>query len=209
MSTARDRILARVRSGLGTRAGEVPDRPVRSPAPLARPVHDRVTDFRQRAESLQSTVDHVDEMDAVPLAVARYLAGLPPVTNGMVVWPELAALDWAGAGLAVEARSALSADQVGITGVCCAIAETGTLLLDSGPGHSATASLLPETHIAVVPVAVILERMEEAFAQVLARRGELPRAVNFISGPSRTADIEQTIVIGAHGPRRVHIVLVG
>jgi hypothetical protein len=71
----------------------------------------------------------------------------------------------------------------------------------------ATVSLLPETHIAMVPVSRIVATMEDAFALLRAERGELPRAVNFISGPSRTGDIEQTIVLGAHGPCRVHLIL--
>ena len=66
-----------------------------------------------------------------------------------------------------------------------------------------------ETHIAILRVDRLVERMEQAFALMQSELDQLPRATNFISGPSRTADIEQTIVIGAHGPRRVHIILVG
>jgi L-lactate dehydrogenase complex protein LldG len=115
----------------------------------------------------------------------------------------------AGAGLAVEARGARDRDLVGITGCFCAIAETGTLMLASGPESPASVSLLPETHIALVPASRIVAGMEEAFALARAELGALPRAVNFISGPSRTGDIEQTIVLGAHGPYRVHLILVG
>jgi L-lactate dehydrogenase complex protein LldG len=71
----------------------------------------------------------------------------------------------------------------------------------------AATSLLPETHIAVLPVRRIVSGMEEGWHLLRTEQGTMPRAVNFISGPSRTADIEQTIVIGAHGPYRVHIVL--
>ncbi|HVB49770.1 MAG TPA: LUD domain-containing protein, partial [Burkholderiales bacterium] len=72
-----------------------------------------------------------------------------------------------------------------------------------------TVSLLPETHVAVVPVARLVAHMEDAWELLRAELGQLPRAVNFISGPSRTGDIEQTIILGAHGPYRVHVVLVG
>ena len=68
--------------------------------------------------------------------------------------------------------------------------------------------LLPETHIAVIPRSRIVTGMEDAWALLRRERGALPRAVNFISGPSRTADIEQTVVLGVHGPYRVHILLV-
>ena len=102
---------------------------------------------------------------------------------------------------------AVDADKTGISGCFCAIAETGTLMLLSGPQTPASVSLLPETHIAVVPVGRIVATMEDAFALLRAEQGALPRAVNFISGPSRTGDIEQTIVLGAHGPCRVHLIL--
>jgi L-lactate dehydrogenase complex protein LldG len=127
-----------------------------------------------------------------------------------VCWPEFKTLDWQGAGLAVEARAAGESDLVGITGCFCAIAETGTLMLLSGPDTQPTTSLLPETHIAIVNSNRILCGMEDAWERLRAERPvALPRAVSFISGPSRTADIEQTVTLGAHGPYRVHIILLG
>lgn len=155
-----------------------------------------------------STVDRVASLAEAPAAVARYLAaqGLPA---SAVIWPALSALDWAGAGLTVQARGAVDADLVGITGCFCAIAETGTLMLCGGPDTPATVSLLPETHIALVPASRIVAGMEEAFDLARTELGRLPRAVNFVSGPSRTGDIEQTIVLGAHGPYRVHLILLG
>ena len=124
-----------------------------------------------------------------------------------VCWPELAALDWTAQGLRVDARAARGDDLVGITGAFCAIAETGTLMMCSGADTPPAASLLPETHIAVVSRSRIVTGMEDAWALLRAEYGAMPRAVNFISGPSRTADIEQTVTLGAHGPYRVHILL--
>jgi L-lactate dehydrogenase complex protein LldG len=98
---------------------------------------------------------------------------------------------------------------VGITGACCAIAETGTLVTLSGADTPPSVSLLPETHIAVLHANRIVRSMEDAWQLVRDAQGTLPRAVNFISGPSRTADIEQTVTLGAHGPYRVHIIIVG
>ena len=163
--------------------------------------------FRERCLSLSSTVDDVTSFEEVPVAVKRYLAsnGLP---HACVCWPQLAELDWAGVGLAVEARPAKAEDAVGITGAFCAIAETGTLVLLSGAGRHMTSSLLPETHIAVVPVARILRCMEDSWDLLRAEQGQLPRQVVFVSGPSRTADIEMTLVLGIHGPYRVHVILV-
>jgi L-lactate dehydrogenase complex protein LldG len=143
----------------------------------------------------------------VPAAVARYLAqhGLG---DEAVATDEAAALDWSASGLRVNGRAAVDADRVGITGCFCAIAETGTLLLLSGPASPASVSLLPETHIAFIYASRILGTMEAAFDRLRSEQGRLPRALNFISGPSRTGDIEQTIVLGAHGPCRVHLILV-
>jgi L-lactate dehydrogenase complex protein LldG len=117
------------------------------------------------------------------------------------------ALDWSGAGIRVEARAARDTDLVGITGAFCAIAETGTLMTMSGRDTPSTVSLLPETHIAVVRKSRIMRGMEEAWQLMREEVGRPPRAVNFISGPSRTADIEQTVTLGAHGPYRVHVIL--
>jgi len=168
---------------------------------------DLAANFVRRACALSSTVETVGRLDEVPPAVARYLAGIA-VAPAAVCTPQVAELAWAGAGVRVEARAARDEDLVGITGCFCAIADTGTLMLCSSRASPAAVSLLPETHVAVVPVSHIVPFMEEAWALVRRELGALPRAVNFVSGPSRTGDIEQTIVLGAHGPYRVHIVLV-
>ena len=88
-----------------------------------------------------------------------------------------------------------------------AIAETGRLMLLSGPGTPLSTSLLPDTHIALVPRSRILRSMEDAFDLLRKERGALPRQVAYVSGPSRTADIEMTLVLGIHGPYRVHVIL--
>jgi len=162
--------------------------------------------FRDRALNLATTITEVKSLADIPAAIASYLRDLK-LTPAAVCWPEFAALDWAAHGLNVEARAARGDDLVGITGVFCAIAETGTLMMCSGPETPPAASLLPETHIAVVPRSRIVTGMEDGWDLLRRERGAMPRAVNFISGPSRTADIEQTVTLGAHGPYRVHLLL--
>ena len=214
MKDSRDDILGRIRRRLdrnaeNAAAGRTAIDTVlarRAQGPRPAPDADLVARFRDRSEALASTVETVARLEAAPAAAARYLAA-HDLPRAAVAWPQLAGLDWDGAGLRVEARSANGDDLVGITGVFCAVAETGTLVLLSGPETPAASSLLPETHIAVVPASRVVRGMEEAFDLIRAECGELPRAVNFISGPSRTGDIEQTLVLGAHGPYRVHIVL--
>jgi L-lactate dehydrogenase complex protein LldG len=213
---AKSSILARIRAaqrGGAARTAAEPaaaERYLAAHAPGPRPAarRDPLEGFIERAQSLSTTVERVARAADVPQAVARYL-GEYRLPLQAVCWPEWAALDWRGAGIAVGPRPASGDDLVGITGAFCAIAETGTLMLLSGAATPGTTSLLPETHIALVAESRIVRGMEDAWALLRAERGDttMPRAVNFISGPSRTADIEQTLVLGAHGPYRVHIIL--
>lgn len=210
---AREEILNRVRSGVGKvdfaarRTAALASLTEQKCGPQPTLGNDLVQRFQLKAESLASTVVKVVDPAQVPAAVAAYLAQ-GALGNEAVVTPELAGLMWAESALSVRSGGAVDADQVGISGCFCAVAETGTLMLLSGPYTPATVSLLPETHIAIVPTSRIVATMEDAFALLRAECGTVPRAINFISGPSRTGDIEQTIVLGAHGPCRVHLILV-
>lgn len=212
--SARDEILGRVRAGLAKgdagsrRAAALARLQAHPPGPRPTLAGDLVARFRDKAQSLASTVEQVDDYAAVPARVAAYLASLGLPAQAVTAL-DVAGLDWAAAGLAWCSGVAVDADPVGISGCFCAIAETGTLMLLSGAATPASVSLLPETHIALVPAARIVATMEDAFALLRAERGALPRAVNFVSGPSRTGDIEQTIVLGAHGPCRVHLIVIG
>jgi L-lactate dehydrogenase complex protein LldG len=215
-AASREAVLARIRRAQG-RGGTTPSQAERQavasyveahPRSSPPPVEDDVpARFRARAESMQSTCDEVAAWTDAPAAAARYLAAHRLEAAG-VVWPLLAHLDWAVHGIRVEAREARDADLVGITGCFAALAETGTLMMCTSPQTPGSASLLPETHIAVVPVSRIVKHMEDGYALARAELGQLPRLVNFISGPSRTGDIDQTIVLGAHGPYRVHMIIV-
>ena len=214
---AKKAILGRIRSAQG-HGGKFPTADERAEietyirahprGPIPRVEDDIVVRFRARAESMQTTTDLVDVLHEAPAAAARFLkAGGLPMTG--CVWPQLAHLDWRGAGFDLAAREAVAGDLVGVTGAFAGIAETGTLMVVSGPDTPASTSLLPETHIAIVPTDRLVKHMEDAWDLARAELGQLPRAVNFISGPSRTGDIEQVIILGAHGPYRVHLILVG
>ena len=219
-SKARAEILRRIRTAQKREAPSAHDLKAAEdylaahPAgPLPASYADRLAHFTAMAERMSSTVETVDAMRDAPAAVARYLAAQGIVARA-VVWPLLRELPWEAANLAVEFRpprrdESQGADVVGITGCYCAIAETGTLVVLSGPDSPTATTLLPDTHVAVLRAERIVAGMEDAFALIRQERGAVPRAVHMISGPSRTGDIEQTIVLGAHGPFRVHIVLVG
>ena len=213
--SARDNILARIREKSG-RTGLTSEmeldlvrthiaRHERGPLPsIAR--HDPVTHFISECARLKSTTAELTDLAAVPAEVARYVAAntLAPRCVG---WHEFAGLDWAGAGIRFDDRPASGDDLIGLTGSFCGIGETGTLLLLGAPATPKATALLPETHICVVKKSRIVATMEESFAMMRNEIGEPPRATFFVSGPSRTADIEQTLVIGAHGPYRVHVIL--
>ncbi len=203
MSDARADILRRIRAR--RREDGRPSASAGGRGPLPRWTGTPLERFVQRAAAMASTVECVTGRDAIPMAIAQYLRALGVPATG-ACWRELAALPWGAAGISVEARPARADDAIGVTGVFCAIAETGTLVLASGPDTPASVSLLPETHIAVVSQAVIVPAMEDAWDRLRAA-GTMPRAVNLVSGPSRTADIEQTVTLGAHGPARVHIIV--
>jgi L-lactate dehydrogenase complex protein LldG len=214
--SARESILARIRARQAK--GSAPDARAReavrahiaahlqNPRPAMR--WDPIARFRAEALKLASTVDAVESMAAVPACIAAYLDA-QRLPREAVCWDALAPLDWRAAGIEIAPRPARASDLVGITGSFCAIAETGTLMMLSGPQTPSATTILPETHVAVIEKSRIVPGMEEAWQLVRSERRVAPRAVYFISGPSRTADIEQTVTLGAHGPYRVHIVLVG
>ena len=220
---SRDAILGRVRKALAATGDRTQARndaqayvAAHAHGPRPRLPDDLVGRFMQRATDMESTVERIAHPQEIPAAVARYLDALvlPPAlaaqkSHAGVCWPAFAGLDWAGAGLQIEARPTAGDDRLGITGCFCAIAETGTLVVLGGADAPTATTLLPDTHVAVVPADRVVGGMEEAFALIRREREALPRAVNLISGPSRTGDIEQTVVVGAHGPFRVHILVVG
>ncbi|WP_250502306.1 lactate utilization protein C [Caballeronia sp. AZ7_KS35] len=217
-SDARRNILARIRSAQGRRgkatdaeragADEYVERHPAGPRPPLPQTRDElIARFTLEAERLSTTVAEVESIDDAPAEAVRYLQSLNLPVD-VVAWPALAHLRWSEASIRAAFRKPADEDLVGITGCFCATAETGSLVLLSGAQTPASGALLPQTHIAIVPASRIVAAHEDAFALMRAERGELPRAVNFVSGPSRTGDIEQTIVLGAHGPYRVHVIVV-
>jgi L-lactate dehydrogenase complex protein LldG len=169
----------------------------------------RVDLFVAMAEEVQATVARVSSPGAVPEAVARYLAAENlPAELVFAPDPSLDEIPWNERPLLRTRRGRAEAgDAVSLTPCFAAIAETGTLMLISGAATPTTLNFLPDTHIVVVRDDQIVAAYEDGWDRLRDRRG-LPLAINFITGPSRTGDIEQRIELGAHGPRRLHIILV-
>jgi L-lactate dehydrogenase complex protein LldG len=172
--------------------------------------------FVKMAEEVQVTIDRIADPAAVPDAVATYLAQQNlPAEIIMAPDPELDRFPWSQRPLLQIRRGrAGDADAVSVTTCFAGIAETGTLMLLSGPDSPTTLNLMPDTHVVVMRADQVVGPYEDAWTklrerqQALTGNWEMPRTVNFITGPSRTGDIEQKIQLGAHGPRRVHIVLI-
>lgn len=165
--------------------------------------------FAEQARAVDATVTRVSGPEAVPAAVADYLRGANlPTKLRVAPDPKLDAFPWDEVSLLEIARGKGEAgDMVAVTAAFAAVAETGTLMLVSGPDSPTTLNFLPDAHVVVVRAEDMVGCYEDAWDRLRATGG-MPRAVNFITGPSRSADIEQTLQLGAHGPRWLHIVLV-
>lgn len=174
----------------------------------------RIELFVAMAEEVQTTVARVASEAAVPAEVTRYLAAENlPAELVMAPDPGLDAIPWQERPLLrVRRGRAEPGDAVSLTPCLAAIAETGTLMLVSGENTPTTLNFLPDTHIVVLRAGQVVAGYEDAWDLVRVRAGgdptAWPRTVNLITGPSRTGDIEQRIQLGAHGPRRLHVVLV-
>ncbi|MBI2524748.1 MAG: lactate utilization protein [Candidatus Rokubacteria bacterium] len=210
-----------------------PARPEEAAAALRRGLAERwpgaLARFQRELEGVAGVFHRVPALEAVSGLVAdlartmgaRELVTWAPAALGVDLGPALGA-----AGLAVTAapagggeaarlahREAAARAQIGVTGVDWALAETGTLILVSGAGRPRSTSLLPDTHVAVFGRRQLLERLEQVGIMLEALHADPARhmtgaMINFITGPSRTADIELTLTRGVHGPKDVHAVFV-
>lgn len=172
---------------------------------------DKVALFCQWAEFNNATVARVGAAE-VPGEVTGFLArNNLPASVAMAPSPQLEGYDWSAQKmLSIRRGRGEGSDQVSVTGAFAGIAETGTLVMASGPDHPVSLNLLPDTHIVVLRETDIVSGYEDVWGRLRERYGKdrMPRTVNTITGPSRTGDIEQTIELGAHGPRRMHILVV-
>ena len=210
--SARDDILASVRARRpGANDGAEPDARLRThpSGPVPARAEDSGDEIRQRfvaaAQKASADVEALEGLASLPRLVAR-LCGEQGIAPAAAVAPEpgLQDLDWDAAGVTAEYRAAVADDRLCVSQALCGVAETGTVALRSGPTSPVTLNFLPDVHVVVLDA----ERLVGGYEQVWARSralGPMPRTVNWITGPSRSADIEQTIQIGAHGPLRLVI----
>lgn len=212
MSDARQRVLSRVASALG-REGSIT-----STDTLPEDITKRLSSAHRH--TLPALGDDlvaraIEQMEGVLISVVR-LQTRDDITEAVRFWcesegldgplsvaPALAGLDWPED---THTGPATGVEMTSVTPCAAAVAETGSLAFFSGGKTPATLNFLPENHIVVLHENQIVSHVDDVFP-ALRSHSPLPRALNFVTGPSRTADIEQTLEIGAHGPRRMHVLL--
>ena len=221
--SSRQAILSRIRHAAGggtndpARRKAVDERLAGHPAGIvpARgqlPQEERVALFRDMAEKANATTARVPDHAAVAGEVGRFLRENNfPAELRMGADPRLARLDFDGTSLTIRHGASDGEDVNALSHAEGGIAETGTLMLVSGPDNPTSLNFLSENHIVVVEANDVAGDMEALFSGLRERYGTgmMPRSVNYVTGPSRSADIEQTLLLGAHGPRALHIVVVG
>ena len=169
---------------------------------------DLVARFADKVELVAATIASVDGTDGVSKAVSSYLDEHDlPKDIVVTTDPLVARVRWSNE-LAVARRAAQPEDRVSVTGAFAGVAETGTLVFVSDRATPTTLNFMPENHVAVLARDRLVAHLEDVWARLRAERAEPPRTVNFITGPSRTGDIELQLELGAHGPRRLHVLLV-
>lgn len=223
--TPRDTMVASIRRSLGVTGQEAPRRRAVAdrlkehprgvvPARGQLPSVERLALFRAMVEAAAGTVEDTPRAGDVPGAVASFLrAHNLPMAIRRGADPRLAAMPWdKERTLELTIGPSRGGDLAAISHAFGAIAESGTLMLTSGPDNPTTLNFLPDTHLVVVAAEDIAGDYETLWQRLRERfgaDGKMPRTVNLITGPSRSADIAQTLILGAHGPRRLHVMVVG
>ncbi|MDH3376901.1 MAG: lactate utilization protein [Gammaproteobacteria bacterium] len=164
--------------------------------------------FVDKLETVHATTVRVAGVADIAAAIDSYIGAHRLPTNIVVARSALLDnIDWPAA-FHVEHRGATVDDVVSVTEALAGIAETGTLVCGSSESHPTSLNFLPENHVVVISESRLYKHMEEVWQELRRLPGGLPRAVNLITGPSKTADVEQTIQYGAHGPRRLHVIII-
>lgn len=220
--SARDEILSSLRHSLRATGAEGPRRAAVEarlsgaprgvvPARGRLDPKERIGLFRKMAESAFASVAILQSADDVPGEVARWLRDNNlPATLRMGEDARLAALPWGETTLELAQGASDGRDLNAVSHAFAGVAESGTLIMTSGPENPSTLNFLPDNHIVVLSSADLQGDYESAFDRLREKygKGAMPRTVNMITGPSRSADIAQTMLLGAHGPRKLHIVVV-
>ena len=207
---ARDSILSKVRTALGRNSGQAPPPPPDiyfNPPGLT--LEERIDAFTAALEALAGKVHRVTGADAARNQVERLVEGKTSVASNSPVLADcgILGIDGVRGGFTdrEQLRDACAIADFGISSADYALANTGTLVMLASPTEQRLISLLPPVHIAVVPVSRLLSSLDELLT-IHALPADVTSSMVLITGPSRTADIEQILVRGVHGPGEVHVV---
>lgn len=168
-----------------------------------------IQQFTLKVEKVSGSVAAIKNNSELPSAVANYMQSIG-VENKLVAASSsiLRDANWP-TDFQLEYRQAISSDTTSISVAYAGIAETGSLILHSATQTPTTLNFLPDNFICVIEAEKIQVCMEDIWDMFRKDNQGIPRAINIITGPSRTADVEQTIQLGAHGPRRLHVIIIG
>ena len=214
MTSARDEILARVAEAVGREEID-PETEARLTERLHHPPvqlrpqwdDDPVERFVSKLRAVAATVDVVNTAADVAKSIASFLRE-NELPSAVTLAPDdrLNAYPWPD-DLENTRRNARAEDITAITAAEAGVIETGSLVLRSSLKSPTSMNFLPENHIVILRREQLVNNLEDGWRCALETANNVPRTVNFITGPSKTADVEQTIEYGAHGPRRLHVIL--
>jgi len=200
LGTVEDRLKNRARNVVPARGDGSPEEQIRK--------------FKAEAEMVNATVTRVDTNEEIPQEIAKYLAdnNLPSRIKHA---PSLAHLNWSSTLMEFSQGIGEATDEVCVTSAYAGVAETGTIITYSGQQNPTTLNFLPPVHVAVLNAADITGSYEDVWQKLRSDldgkdhvASFIPRTVNLITGPSRTGDIQQTLLLGIHGPQRLHVIIV-
>jgi L-lactate dehydrogenase complex protein LldG len=209
----REYVLHKVRTALGRSAGQEPGEapPVRIRIPRVE-MADRVDRFCGALEALAGKTYRAQSMADARAYVQSKIEGKTAVASNAPYLGECGITDLAGVRTGItnpaELKDLCATSDFGITSADYALADTGSLVMIASPHEARLVSLLPPAHIAVVPRERLLTGLDELFT-IVPKPADITSSMVLITGPSRTADIEQFLVRGVHGPGTIHVVLVG
>ena len=200
MSSARENILQKIRGIRGeTQSSALPE--------LLRPAinSDHVAQFKEKLELGGGSLHQVKDYSAAASLITDFLVE-KKLPMRLRLAPALKQMQWVDQ-IEVSYGKSDGDDLVSVTPAFCAIAETGSVILLSGAESPTTLNFLPDYHFVIVETSQLVAHIEDGWAK-LRQQNSIPRTINMITGPSKTADVEQTLQIGAHGPRQLRVIFV-
>jgi L-lactate dehydrogenase complex protein LldG len=218
MSDARREILGKIRDSLGRQnvameENGLLEQRIKASKNYIRPKFNGglVERFADQLQAVAGSFERVKDKSAVCAAIVRHLDSLD-VAHKVIAAPSLQRDAWSGVSwseqLDVGFGGTQGDDLVSVTGCFAAVAETGSVVLLSDADSPTGLNFLPDYHIALVESSQLVRHIEDVWPLVRQYSHGIPRTINFISGPSKTADVEQTLQIGAHGPRSFHVIFI-